>query len=110
MADVDRSPHVLSESSVPIARRLPEHDQRPTDDPVALKAMARRAWQEARARSALPVGLVDRLWAEGLIATRQAPPNVALIMMHRTAVFFALLRDRAGWLDHEESPSPPPRS
>jgi hypothetical protein len=92
-----------------ITRRLPEHDRRPTDGPVSLKARARKAWQEARARSALPVGLVDRLWAEGLIATRQAPPDVALVMLYRTEVLFRLLRDRAGWLDHEEPPPPPRR-
>jgi hypothetical protein len=92
-----------------IARQMPQHDQPPTSDRAIPKERARKAWQAARGRSALPAAIVDRLWADGLVATRQAPARVAMVMMYRSEVLFRLLQDRAGWLDHEDPPSPPPR-
>jgi hypothetical protein len=56
----------------------------PAADPWVLKERARKAWQAARQRSALPPVMVDKLWSDGLLAARSAPVGVAAVMMYRS--------------------------
>jgi hypothetical protein len=90
-----------------ITRKMPRHDAMPVADPRLLKERARKAWQAARQRSALPPVMIDKLWADGLLAARSAPAGVASVMMYRSEVLFSLLCDRGGWLQHDDAPPRP---
>jgi hypothetical protein len=95
---------------MPLIAKMLSYDKIPAGtDPQALKDRARRAWQAARQRGALPEAMVDRLWADGTEAMRLAPPAVRAVMAYRSEVLFALLADRAGWQDREPpAPLQPP--
>jgi hypothetical protein len=41
---------------------------------------------------------MDKLYADYLLASRDAPPAVRLVMTDHTIQLFALLTDRAKWL------------
>jgi hypothetical protein len=70
----------------------------PVDLPAA-KARARRAYRTARDRGAAPTGLLDRWYADALLACQGAPPHAAIVMFGRTEALFQLLLDRLRWLD-----------
>jgi hypothetical protein len=103
MADVDRSPHVPSESSVPSSpdrprlRPVPDFRRVNGADIARHKSLARNAYLAARAAQPLPVAYVDRLWAGTLAATEAAPPQVAAKMLRRSETLLRLLCDWHGW-------------
>jgi hypothetical protein len=84
---------------------IPPHDRLPTSNARVLKDRAYAAWQAARLRSALLPVTIDKLWAQGLLATRQAPPKVQAVMHYRSELLFRLLADRACW-DRDPATSP----
>jgi hypothetical protein len=85
---------------LPIARRIPAHDRLPEGvTPAELKARARAAWLDAKAKAAniLPVTIADKLWANCLLAIEPAPDVVRVVMLHRLETTFRLLVDQARW-------------
>jgi hypothetical protein len=91
-------PPTLQEKPPMRLARVPDHDVLPTDF-AATKARARDAWQAAKAAHAAPPLLLDRWWSDALLAVRDAPAHVQLVLLHRSEVLFRLLIDRTRWLD-----------
>jgi hypothetical protein len=61
------------------------------------KASARRAYDRARSAGGLAPVLVDRLWADTLVAVDGQPGETAVQMYRRTEHLFVLVADRATW-------------
>ena len=81
-----------------------DHAVVPQTDMATVKAKARRAWLDSKAKAAniVPPTIADRIWANGLLAVAAAPPRVQVTMLHRLEVVFVLLADQARWGEYEE--------
>jgi hypothetical protein len=62
---------------------------------VRAKALARRAYDRARAARSLSSVVVDRLWSDTLLAVEHQPAATATEMLVRTQHLFVLIEDRA---------------
>jgi hypothetical protein len=83
-------------SSPPRLARTPDF-QRVTGDPGRHKELARAAYRAARAAAPIPPTLIDRLWANALLAAEIAPPVVAARMYRRSETLLRLLVDQHNW-------------
>jgi hypothetical protein len=63
---------------------------------VRAKALARRAYDRARAAGSLSSVVVDRLWSDTLAVEHQ-PAATATEMLVRAQHLFVLIEDRARW-------------
>jgi hypothetical protein len=66
-------------------------------DVVDAKASARRAYDRARKAAGLASVVIDRLWADTLMACDGREAVTQAEMMRRTEHLFVLLHDRATW-------------
>jgi hypothetical protein len=58
------------------------------------KRNARAAYRRARKLGAAPAGMLDRWWADTLVACTDQPERTQAVLLHRSEVLFALLADR----------------
>jgi hypothetical protein len=65
--------------------------------PGQAKALARWAYCGARAAGGLSSVVVDKLWADTLVAVADQPATAAGEMLRRTEHLFVLIEDRARW-------------
>src|SRR5262249_4314512 len=63
--------------------------------PAQAKALARRAYGRARAAGSLSSAVVDKLWADTLVAVADQPATAVAEMLRRTEHLFVLIEDRA---------------
>ncbi len=61
------------------------------------RALARRAYGRARGAGRLSSVVVDKLWADTLLAVDGQPSVTATEMLRRTEHLFVLIEDRASW-------------
>jgi hypothetical protein len=66
-------------------------------DVSTAKRSARAAYTEARNAGALSPAIVDKLWADTLLAVEGEPASVASEMYTRSQHLFILLCDRGTW-------------
>jgi hypothetical protein len=69
----------------------------PDITPAEARSLAYRAYKRARAGAALAPVVVDRIWADTLLAVADQPAITASEMMRRTQHLFVLIEDRANW-------------
>lgn len=65
--------------------------------PTEAKACARRAYDRARGAGSLSSVVVDKLWADTLVAVADQPAGTAGEMFRRAEHLFVLIEDRARW-------------
>jgi hypothetical protein len=70
----------------------------PPGTPLAIEKQAcRAAYQGAKAADAMRGAMLDRLYAETIEATADAPAAVSYEMWRRSRILFQIFEDRAGW-------------
>ena len=70
-------------------------------DLTTAKAQVRKAYQAARKQCPAPTTMLDKWFADTLIACQGAPEHVQVTMLRRTATLFVLLVDRTRWLNRD---------
>ncbi len=61
-------------------------------------ALARRAYGRARAAGGVSPLIIDRLWADTLMAIEHQPADISAEMLRRTEHLMVLIEDRARWV------------
>jgi hypothetical protein len=65
--------------------------------PIDAKKRCRRAYDQARKVDAASGALLDRWWADTLLAVEGQPTAARDVMLTRTAILFEIMSDRRGW-------------
>ena len=70
-------------------------------DLATAKAQVRKAYQAARKQCPAPTTMLDKWFADTLMACQGVPEHVQVTMLRRTATLFVLLVDRTRWLNRD---------